>query len=418
MTTSTQVALARYRQTPGMLKALLIIISVATIAVMGIALGGVHAHRSGIDTVGVKAASSIIAANKMVASMQDLDADAASFLTGRPGANMQAEDSYDARRNEVAATLLDASRNVSFGESVEKPIRALQDGLVRYEAKVAEAKVLHEHGDDAFLASYRSARSIMEGELKPAASDLDKANQTIIEQVYSESETSGWIWQVSLMAVGLLLIAALVWTQLYLSRKTNRTVNPLLAAATAVAVIGVLYTGYAFHVQSSSLSDAKVNAFGTVHKLLSARAVAFDAKGDESRWLLDRPLRDRYQTDFQAKSQQLMDGALEASGDAAKAYSAFFGMYQKIRSLDVGGQRAQAIAFNAGNDPGESNWAFTQFDQALGKSIDTNQKKLDADIASGFGAVAGYDYIAPVAAFLIILLTFLGLRPRMKEYEI
>jgi len=51
-------------------------------------------------------------------------------------------------------------------------------------------------------------------------------------------------------------------------------------------------------------------------------------------------------------------------------------------------------------------------------TIDVNQKKFDQAIASGFAATAGYDYIAPGVAFLVLLLTFIGLRPRMKEYDI
>lgn len=397
-----------------MLKAMLVTICGATVLVMLIALGGVHSHRAGIETVGVKAASSIIAANKMVAAMQDMDSQAASFLTGRPGANMQAENDYDARRSAVGAALLDASKNVSFGESVEKPIRVLQDGLVRYEVTIAAAKDMHERGDEAFLAAYRAARAIMENELKPAAADLDKANQAIIEQVYGETSASAWRWQLGLIAIGLITLAALAYTQSFISRKMRRSINPALLAATVLSAVGIFYTCFAFHVESSSLQTAKEDAFGSVHTLLAARAVAFDAKGDESRWLLDRPLKDRYEQDFRAKSGQLK--AVDA--DAARAYAAFVEVDQKVRGLENGGQHAKAIALGAGNDPGEANWAFTQFDQAVSRTIEVNQKKFDEAIARGFAATAGYDYVAPGVAFLVILLTFIGLRPRMKEYDI
>jgi hypothetical protein len=409
--------LSRFQATPARLKAIFVTISGAALILMGIAIGGVHSHRSGLNTVGVIAVPSIIAANHMVASMQDMDASAASFLTGRPGANMAAEDAYDAKRQEVGAALLEASRNVTLGVTVQKPIGSLQDGLVRYEAKIAEAKTLHEHGDEAFLAAYRSARSIMEGELKPSAADLDRANQAIIESVYADTTASAWHRQLGVLGVGVLLLAALLYGQFFLSTRMQRTVNPSLAIATLLAGGFVGYTLFAFHVQTSALSEAKENAFRSVHAMLSVRALAFDAKGDESRWLLDHPLRDRYESDFAAKSSELAT-QVKADAAAAAAYQAFLETDKKVRSLENGNQHAKAISLAAGNDPGESTWAFNQFDQVIGKTLDAGQTDFDASIARGFAAVAWYDLIAPVVAFLVFVLTFVGLRPRMKEYDV
>jgi hypothetical protein len=66
--------------------------------------------------------------------------------------------------------------------------------------------------------------------------------------------------------------------------------------------------------------------------------------------------------------------------------------------------------------PGESNWSFSQFDSALGKTLDINQKAFDTAVAQGFGDVSGLDILAPVIAVVIVFLAFAGLRPRLREY--
>ena len=88
----------------------------------------------------------------------------------------------------------------------------------------------------------------------------------------------------------------------------------------------------------------------------------------------------------------------------------------EIRTLENSGKHAEAVALCTGNGKGESNYAFNRFDNALGRTLDVNQKAFDDAVAKGFSDVSGFEVIAPIGAALIALFTWLGLRPRLREY--
>ena len=72
-----------------------------------------------------------------------------------------------------------------------------------------------------------------------------------------------------------------------------------------------------------------------------------------------------------------------------------------------------------GTKPGQSNWAFEQFDAALSKTNMINRSYFESSLADATGWLAGLDWLLPLGlALAVSLLTFLGLRPRLNEYAI
>lgn len=65
-----------------------------------------------------------------------------------------------------------------------------------------------------------------------------------------------------------------------------------------------------------------------------------------------------------------------------------------------------------------SNWAFDQFRDTNQKTIDVNQQAFDKAVAQGFKDMDGFEITTPVVVAAIALLTSLGLRSRLKEYDI
>ena len=77
------------------------------------------------------------------------------------------------------------------------------------------------------------------------------------------------------------------------------------------------------------------------------------------------------------------------------------------------------MALCLGSQPGESDWAFDQFDTELSKTIAINRKYFDSSLADASGTLAGLDGPVPLGlALAVSVLTFLGLRPRLKEYAV
>jgi hypothetical protein len=231
-------------------------------------------------------------------------------------------------------------------------------------------------------------------------------------------------------------------------------VATVLAAGLAIA--GALQLG----AQVGNLKVAKQDAFDSILALTQARAVSYDANADETRFLVDPGRAAAYQDAFLRKSQELVnvgnvgifsyDAALAADIRAYQAdnTNVRFGGYlgTEFRNITFTGERAaatrallayqvyekddrklramaktnlaQAIAFDIGTGPGQSDWAFNQWDGALGSVITINENAFTAAIRDGH--TTGSPWIALIPAIgtaLIAALAIAGTHRRLAEYR-
>jgi hypothetical protein len=235
----------------------------------------------------------------------------------------------------------------------------------------------------------------------------------------------------------------------------RRLLNPLLFAATLLTAVFLLVTVAKFSAQKESLKIAKEDAFDSIHALWQARAIAYDANAEESRWLLDRERAAQYEQAFLEKAgtvvtvpqgQNYKTAAANAvnkqndsnfkgmlavetrnitfPGESAAAIQSVgtFGDYlaidRRLRELENAGRHAEAVALCVGNREGESNWAFEQFDNALGRTLDINQKEFDKAVERGFRALMGHEIASVIVIGLVIALAYFGIRPRLMEYAL
>jgi hypothetical protein len=226
--------------------------------------------------------------------------------------------------------------------------------------------------------------------------------------------------------------------------------------AVALAIAGAVQLG----AQAGNLKVAKQDAFDSILALTRARAVSYDANADETRFLVDPGRAAAYQEAFLRKSQELVDvgsvgifsydAALAADIDAYQADNADvrFGGYlgtefrnitfpreqvaatrallayqvyekydRKLRAM-AKTNLAPAIAFDIGTSPGQSDWAFNQWDGALGSVITINENAFTAAIRDGH--TTGSPWIALIPAIgtvLIAALAIAGTHRRLAEYR-
>jgi hypothetical protein len=215
----------------------------------------------------------------------------------------------------------------------------------------------------------------------------------------------------------------------------RRRTNPALIAAT---VLTVLLTAIGIGLLTSTaeqLRVAKADAFDSIIALSHARSVSYDANADESRYLVDPQRASQYQQAFQAKSQSLLDsssngylgtemrnitfpGERAAAERMLAAYQAYQDDDRQLRSLATSGDLTAAVAFDIGTAPGNSDYAFTQYDNALVAVIQINQNAFTTAVRDGQAATADWTGLVPGSGTLLIIgLVGLGLWPRMAEYR-
>ncbi len=416
---------------------------------------GTQVHRAAMQTVGKDTAPTIIDAQRLKSALADMDANAANELLGPPGAATPAAALYDQRRIEASEALIEAAKNTPRGSAGQAPIETLQVTTGTYERLVQEALDLDESAQtDLAVRYYRHAGLMMDYALLPAADQLDQANDAVLERTYKYERLRSFGTRALLLLAGLLLLAALAAAQVFLAKRMRRTLNPALLAATAAAL---WLTGAAFAGMGGEehhLKIVKEDAFTSIRALWRARAAAYSANGDESRYLLDPLHAADYEAGFAEKTRLLVDlpssvtaeqavaaadrgdtplnftgyladelnnitfpGERAAAFETLAAFERYIAIDEQIRQLERAGRHQDAINLCIGTSEGQSDWAFEQFDAALRKTLDINQAAFEESVKQGFDAVGNLEIEGCVAALAIAVLTVLGLAGRIREYQ-
>jgi hypothetical protein len=90
---------------------------------------------------------------------------------------------------------------------------------------------------------------------------------------------------------------------------------------------------------------------------------------------------------------------------------------RRIRALNTAGDLAGAIRFCVSFAPGDSNFLYDRYDQALGRFIGINQTAFDDAVRAGEQNLSGWRWLPAGVLLAIVGLVLLGMRPRLAEYR-
>jgi len=441
------------------------------------AISAATIHRAAMTKVCKDAEPSVIAAEEIKFALSDMDANAANELLYEHGEKSDDEAAavkqYNERRDDAVDSLIKAAENINFGDAEREPIKQLALNMGVYEARIQTARDLHKDGKPGVAAAYLDAAAIMDNNLLPQADKLHKVNEDELNRIYASHESESVASIFFVVATGLALAAFLIYLQWFLLRKTRRVLNPMLLVATVLALGFVLYTVRVMSKEREQLKVAKEDAYDSIVKLWQSRAVAYAANADESRYLLDGGSPDSehrgkhekafYQkvrllstlpSDAEKESNAAIGKWVEdnyntlASGSDEKnriaGFSGYladeldnvtfpgerkaaletlhwFGVYLKIdrqiREKMGNGDYDGARELCLGEEQNQSNWAFENFDEALGRTLLINEKEFDNAVELGYEDLKGFDVRASIAIIVIAVLVFGGLLPRIAEYR-
>ncbi|MDF5719722.1 MAG: hypothetical protein PUP91_04365 [Rhizonema sp. PD37] len=426
----------------------------ASVLLLIATISGVQKQRYAIKTVGEDSVPSIILAQRLKDSLAGMDANAVNELLVKPGQNPRAIQDYEERREVFAERIIAAAKNITYSEELQ-PIQKMQLAQGEYIAKIQQARDFNERGDaNGMLVAYRQAAAIMDNTLLPAADKLDAVNSTELEHTYNQQRFATAQALFFVIISSLLLLSVLVGLQLFLNHRMRRILNPMLLAATAIAIIFLGYTINAFFWASYQLKVAKEDAFTSLHAIRQARALGYGINADQNRYLLDAADATKYQQAFLDKAAKIVNipaaqtfetvaaasaqglkvegltgymalelnnitfpGEREAAVQSLSTYARYLMIDKQIRQLQQSGRHQEAIALSTGYNLGQSDWAFSEFKQANQNTFNLNQKAFDKAIAQGFIEVNGFEITTPIVVVFICVLTLFGLLPRLKEYE-
>lgn len=105
------------------------------------------------------------------------------------------------------------------------------------------------------------------------------------------------------------------------------------------------------------------------------------------------------------------------SVETLRTFGVYYKLDERIRALENSGQHNKAVDFCMSMKPGDSNWAFFQFDQSLERWLKINEQWMKMYTDKAFGDIQHFPIITPVFATLVAVLIFFGLIPRINEYK-
>lgn len=479
MTTTTAsrparaIRLFRWRNIPERIAGLAAAIAAVAVA-LGVTLTVIFGSVSGgVATIGNQAAPEVSASTDLYFRLNDMDAQVANLLLVGSRHNLgpgwaQILATYQQDRRSADSDLEQAAAVAGTSPAAQRAVRSVLDKLGSYEDLVGQISYLEDAGRGtpgrppaAALALYRTATDLLQHGILPSAGGVTSANAAVLAATYQAKRSQAIIGIVLVLVLGLALIALLAGAQFYISATHRRLLNPALAAATLVAVILTAAGSTLLAAEANHLFVAKSQAFDSILALSQARAISYDANADESRYLVDPGRAALYQQAFETESQHLArvstpgifgyDAALAKAiatyraSNADVAFGGYLGaefrnitftgeraaaektllayqIYERydrhLRALNAQGNLPAAIAFDTSTAPGNSNWAFYRYDNALLSVIRINQTAFDQAISASEQAATGWNGLIPGAAILlIIVLTIVGARSRLAEYR-
>lgn len=444
--------------------------------VLGIVIASfVGSLGNGFDQLSQRAAPQVAAAADLYVALSNMDAQVANVLLvgNDPGLSDNRKHALDVYTQGRSQADSDVQRVAAIGgtdPTVAHTVTSILDRFGQYQALAGEAVSLNGAGNDPSgnpsateLTVYRAATALMPSLLNDTQA-LIATSRASLNSTYDNNRSSAVVAQIFVILIGIVLLAALVVTQVYLRRRLRRRLNPAIAAATLITLVVTIVVPVLLGSASGHLRTAKEDAFDPIIALSEARAVAQESAANESRFLVDPTNAHQYELAFQNESQQVVtlantnintyDAALRKALDAynvnysdvrfggdfavavahtdslAERYAAIRAMAKyagyeladrAMRStLTQGGQGGlrDAIQFDTGTALGYSSYNLGRYDQALGNLISIKQQVFNQAVSDGTGALSGWSGILPaILTILILALVGVGVWPRLVEYR-
>jgi hypothetical protein len=424
-----QVVAREARRTPGTLLVALGAIWVLTLLTYLIARNGLIDARTSAQTIGRADEPNVVNARQIASSLTDMHAHVANaFLLGF-GEHSDDWDVYERQRQTVASTLALVQQSNTAQAATATSSQLAQDYGV-YQDRIARAAENQAQSFPVGMSYFREANDLIHQQLLPAADQLAQSGDSSLKDTFAGRVSSSVTAGSGVTIVGILLLATLVATQVFLMRRTHRTFNPALVGATLLAIVLIVRTADTLGTTSSRLTDARDGPYASLFALTQARVLGYSANTDKSLWLLSQqdPL---YQTSFDSTTQELtgllndavnsLPSAQRQTGQAAQTeLKNYLAIVAQLRDKDRSGDHVGAVTDATGSDRTQSNGALAQFDQTLGQLIDANQNDFDAriqQVQDDLGGPFGAETLLPITAVLIAALAWFGLQRRISEYR-
>ncbi|WP_433794899.1 hypothetical protein [Actinoplanes sp. CA-252034] len=379
------------------------------------------------DVSEVKAPISVDA-QTLYRSLADADATAAAAFLSTGGESAALRTRYLDRIAQAGAALTIALRDADDDETARLQVVAGQ--LPVYTGLIETARANQRHGVPLGGAYLREASGLMQQTILPAAAGVfDSTHRRLVGE---QEEADGFPWLTAFFVV--LLAGALLWAQVLVARRSRRTFNLGLVAASGITALALLWSVVALGASTDRLETGRGSPAEQVSLLADSGRAALQARANESLTLVARGGGAGFETVFTATMDELIgvDGhggllaeARARAGDADRALldqarteaNRWRTLHQEVRAADNGGDWNRAVELATATGDQALPAVFARLDEALTGALAAGNQQVDRQTDRAASALTGL--IAGFALLTIGLMIAVGLgfRPRIGEYR-
>ena len=365
------------------------------------------------------------ASQQIYRSLSDADATAASaFLSG--GTPPKAlRDRYELDIAQAGANLAKASADVAGVRAAEAQVDELSQQLPVYTGLVETARAYNRQGYPAGAAYLREASGLMRAKLLPAAQELYSIDFTRLAAEQDQARAFPWV-SVGLVVV---LLAALVVAQMYLTRRTNRLLNVGLLVATIAVVVGLVWGTVVLLLESGKVASGHDAGTRQVELAVQARITALKMRANETLTLVARGDGGEYEAEWKKLATEVSGGdnllvrartiAADGTvlGNAEGNVRDWLAAHEKVRGLDDGGSYQEAVALAIGDANDGAAASFNDLDKNLSAAINDGRAVFVDDTGAASKAMTALVPGVAVLALLAAAGVTMGIRERLQEYR-
>jgi hypothetical protein len=419
--------------TPGRLGLAMVGLVVLSLLTGVIGLISIQGKASTLDDLTTHREPFSAAAQQMYRSLSDADATAASAFLSSAVEPAPLRERYQADIAQAGAALAVAATDIAGVSEATRPLSQLSTGIPVYTGLVERASANNEQGYPVGSAYLREADHLMQSTLLPAAQALYAVDTQRL--VSAQDDATSFPWAAAVLVV--VLLVALVVTQRYVRRRTNRVINVGLLVATVAVVVALVWSAAGLILETVHVDHGRTSGSAPADVLAQARTNALQARTDEMLTLVARGGQD-YTKPFTALAAavggkdgsggllgQVRAGSTDATmtgqvNQAITAAASWFGLHNQATRANQSGDFGSAVSITLGSGgagkPDEAA-AFDKVDTALEKAIGQARSVF----ADQTGTADGWLTALPIGVLVLLVLAAAGvaggLWQRLREYR-
>ncbi len=412
-------------------------LSSATLLFTGLLFTGIRYHQQTVQDLSQSFVPSLAATQRIEESLAALDTNLVQILLAPEALQTDAKQAFEEHRQKIANDLLQLNQSSSqanrpMSQEERRQTTLLQVEFGRYLMAAERAKTLRDgQPSGAFLPAYETALTQLEGRLLPAAIALRQAQNESFTATYGPSLISLQRIQRRLLLLIVLVFSNVLLLQLFLSYRTQRTLNPALLLATLLMLqfsgqaLGRLRQAEQQLQQATAIStqtlqffaDARSQAY-LAHSYIG-RSLLRSTDSGQSRLQFHRLIYSSLNLDPTTQMEQA-EGSLARVTVSSQAMAQAFSQYQEIahevlRLQPTQPQKATDLA--TGYRTGQLNAAFEVFKEEQRQVVSAYQAALDQTISQSLESSTSLVWRIPFFIGFFLLLVALGTYPRLREYS-